>query len=67
MSEKVRVTLNDETWEEMCKYSETALNDPEMVRQFVGLGLQFMKARSGGLSDAANGQANIHTDGDVDE
>ena len=51
MSKTVRVTFDDEDWEEMLDGAPAALQDPEVVRFYVSLGMVFVRARSEGLRD----------------
>lgn len=39
MSESVRTTFDDEMWDEMVERAPAAIQDPEVVRHFVSIGL----------------------------
>jgi hypothetical protein len=42
----VRVKIDDSTWETMKRYAPVALQDPEIIRQYISLGLVYMGIRN---------------------
>lgn len=62
----VRVTFDEDDWEELEEHAPICLQDPEIVRHYVSLGYMFMLARTSGIERGSLTGFAPSEDGDAD-